>query len=61
MIRKDWKKQHRNKDKQEVNHLHLRKTKQNQTLVKEHKDQAHQTENEKVQIIYFNNTIGSDY
>ena len=35
-------------------HLHLRK-KQNQNLVKEHKDQAHQTENEKVQIMLFNN------
>ena len=51
----------RKKDKQEVNHLHLRNNKQNQNLVKEHKDQAHQTENEKVQIIYFNNMIGSDH
>ena len=58
MIRKDWKKQQQ-KDKQEVSHLHLRK-KQNQNLVKEHKDQAHQTENEKVQIMLFNNITDSD-
>ena len=45
MIRKDWKKQQQKetskksettteRDKQEVNHLHLRKNKQNQNLVK---------------------------
>ena len=42
------------KDKQELNYLHLRNYKQNQNLVKEHKDQALQTENEKVQMMLFN-------
>ena len=60
MIRKDWKKNNRKKDKPEANHHHLQKTKQNQNLLRDHKDQSEQTENKKALMMRFNNIIDSD-
>ena len=60
MIRKDWKKQQQKERQARSQSSPPKKNKQNQNLVKEHKDQAHQTEKEKVQIMLFNNITGSD-
>ena len=60
MIRKDWKKQQQKERQARRQSSPPTKEQTKSKSNKVHKDQAHQIENEKVQIILFNNIIDSD-